>query len=130
EIKRKFGITGNLQMIDTDVLALRPTATGTRGFKVSHSMPHGIAISENKGTYSFHEQPAGVLIGVLNRFFKMPIVDQTGLKESYDYTLQYDEPDPKHPNLEALKQAVQEQFGLELVPTNMPIEKLVVEKAK
>jgi uncharacterized protein (TIGR03435 family) len=31
---------------------------------------------------------------------------------------------------EALKQAVLDQLGLELVPTNMPIEMLVVEKVK
>jgi uncharacterized protein (TIGR03435 family) len=130
EITRKFGITGSLQMIETDVLALRPCATGTRGFKVSHSMPHGTAISENKGTYSFYEQPASTLIGVLERHFKIPIVDQTGLSQSYDYTVKYDEPDPQQPNLEGLKDALQEQLGLELVRTNMPIEMLVIEKAK
>jgi uncharacterized protein (TIGR03435 family) len=32
--------------------------------------------------------------------------------------------------LEELKQALADQLGLELVPTNMPIEMLVVEKAQ
>ena len=36
----------------------------------------------------------------------------------------------EHPNPEGLKQAVFDQLGLEIIPTNMPIEMLVVEKAR
>lgn len=38
--------------------------------------------------------------------------------------------DSQHPNLDGLKQVLSEPLGLELVPTNMRIEMLVVEKAE
>ena len=40
-----------------------------------------------------------------------------------------DDTDSQHLNLDGLKQVLSKPPGLELVPTNMPIEMLVVEKA-
>ncbi len=130
ELARKFGITGRLEVRKTDVLVLKSIRTGPRGFKLSQTMPGGIAITENPGDFSFHEQPVGILRGILERRFQVPIVDQTGLTQKYDFTLKWDEPDQKRPNNEGLKQALLDQLGLELVPSREPIEMLVVEKAK
>ena len=130
EIANKFGFQGRIQMRETDVLALRPSSTGTQGFKISHTMPNGIAIKQSSGSYSFREQPVEILTGLLQQGFQIPIVNQTGLAGKYDFSLTWDEPDRTHPNLDGLKQALRDQLGLELVPTNMPIEMLVVEKTK
>ncbi len=130
-IVKKFGVTGRLEMRETKVLALQPGSTGTHGFEVSHSMPDGRAMEVGRsGGCSFHEQPVEVLVSFLQQRFQVPIVDQTGLTQEYDFSLAWDEPDPKHPNLDGLKQALHDQLGLELVPTNLPIEMLVVEKVK
>ncbi len=94
-------------------------------------MPKGHAMTtERPGNSSFHEQPISSLTSLVQQRFQIPIVDQTGLKEHYDFSLRWDESDWRHPNLDGLKQALREQLGLELVPTNMPIEMLVVEKTK
>jgi uncharacterized protein (TIGR03435 family) len=130
EITKKFGIKGGLEMRETDVLVLKPGSTGIIGFKASHTMPNGIALRPDPGNYSFHEQPVTTLTSVLEARFQTPVVDQTGLTNDYDFALQWDEPDPKQPNLESLKQALHDQLGLELVPTHMPIEMLVVDKAR
>jgi uncharacterized protein (TIGR03435 family) len=131
EITKKFGLAGRLEMRETRVLALQPGSTGTHGFKVSHSMPDGRAMEVRlSGGCSFYEQPVEVLISFLQQRFQVPVVDQTGLKQEYDFSLAWDEPDPKHPNLDGLKQALHDQLGLELVLTNLPIEMLVVEKSK
>ncbi|HEX7617331.1 MAG TPA: TIGR03435 family protein [Verrucomicrobiae bacterium] len=130
EIANKFGFQGRIQMRETDVLALKPSSTGTQGFKISHTMPNGLAIKQSPGSYSFHEQPVGMLTGLLQQRFQIPIVNQIGLAEKYDFSLTWDEPDRTHPNLDGLKQALRDQLGLELVPTNMPVEMLVVEKTK
>lgn len=62
--------------------------------------------------------------------FETPVIDQTRLTNRYDIDLNWNETDYQHPNLESLKQALLDQLGLELVPTNMPIEMLVVGKIK
>ena len=129
EIKRKFGITGRLEKRATEVMALKPSSNGIQGFKISHTMPNGRAMTDEPGNSAFFEQPVSTLIGILEHNFQIPVVDQTGLTEAYDYALKWNEADRKHPNLDGLKQALRDQLGLELVPTNMPIEMLVVQKA-
>ncbi|MDD5141233.1 MAG: TIGR03435 family protein [Verrucomicrobiales bacterium] len=114
----------------TDVFILKPSNTGVRGFKISHAMPKGHAMTDEPGNLACFEQPTSTLIGVLEHEFQLPVVDQTGLTEAYDYALKWNEPDRKQPNPDDLKRALLDQFGLELVPTNMPIEMLVVEKAQ
>ena len=130
EIKRKFGIIGRLEKRKAQVMVLKAGSAGVQGFTISHTMPNGHAMTDEPGNSAFFEQPVSTLIGVLEHNFQLPIVDQTGLTEAYDYALKWNEADPKHPNLDGLKQALQDQLGLELVLTNMPIEMLVVERAK
>ena len=67
---------------------------------------------------------------MLEKRFDLPIVNQTGFNNYYDYAIKWDEPDPKKPNSEGLKKALLEQLGLELVPAREPIEMLVIEKVK
>ena len=130
EIAKKFGIKGSLEMHTADVLILKPTGTGIRNFKISHKMPNGRAVTEKPGDNSFFEQPMSTLTSLLEYKFQIPIIDQTGLSNNYDYSIKWNEPDAKQPNLDGLKEALLDQLGLELVPTNMPIEMLVVEKLK
>jgi len=130
ELNRKFGIQARMETRDTDCLVLRPAGTGTHGFTPSTSMPGGHAIVEKPGSESFHEQPTGTLIGIIQRTFKTPVVDETGLDGSYDFTIQWDEPDPQQPNLESLKQALHDQLGLDLIPSREPIPMLVIDATK
>ena len=92
--------------------------------------------SDNPGYLSFTNEPVSVLADKLENRFRIPVIDQTGLTNHYDFDLTWDEYGqkigdsfPDYPNLDGLKQALGDQLGLELVPTNMPIEMLVVEKA-
>jgi len=130
EITKKFGVIGRLEKRETDVFVLKPSSAGTRGFKISHEMPNGHAVISDPGNYSFFEQPVTTLTSFLEQRVKIPIVDQTGLTETYDFALKWNEPDWKQPNLDGLKQSLRDQLGLELVPSREPIEMLVVEKAK
>ncbi len=61
--------------------------------------------------------------------FKMPVIDETGLKEHYSIDLRWRE-EVNHPDNEALKRVLLDRLGLELIPANMPIEMLVLEKAQ
>jgi uncharacterized protein (TIGR03435 family) len=65
---------------------------------------------------------------LLESYFILPVIDQTGLTNRYDINLTWNQSDHKRSNPDGLKQALLDQLGLELVLTNMPIEMLVVEK--
>ena len=54
-------------------------------------------------------------------------MDETGMSGRFDFDLHWDEQEPRH-NPEGLKQALLDQLGLELVPTNLPVEMLIIEK--
>ena len=61
---------------------------------------------------------------------QIPIIDRTGLTAEFDYIVKWNEPDSKNPDNDALKQALTNQLGVELVPSREPLDMLVVEKVR
>jgi uncharacterized protein (TIGR03435 family) len=114
EIKKRFGLVGRRQTVETNVLFLKvkqPTAAD-----VVPGKPAPL------------DTTTGMIAGVAEAAYGIPVIDQTGLEgklaNNFDWSLQSD------PRGEHLKQALADQLGLELVPGTAPIEMLVVEKAK
>jgi uncharacterized protein (TIGR03435 family) len=69
------------------------------------------------------------LQGALDR----PVVDETGLKEKYDFTLKWLRQDAPvsadaDSNLSPLFTAIQEQLGLKVEPSKGEVDVLVIEK--
>jgi uncharacterized protein (TIGR03435 family) len=131
EIERKFWLTGKLETRDTDVLAMQTRTPGASGLKVPDTRrlkpQEGTGSWSSKaGNFRGRNQSLSTLSAFLESRFKMPVVDQTGLTNQYDIDLNWDETDYQHPNVDALKQALSEQLGLEFVSTNIPMEMLVV----
>ena len=60
----------------------------------------------------------------------MPIVDETGLTGSYNLDLRWKVKTDPNANQEAVKQALIDQLGLELVPVHKAVEMLIVEKVQ
>ena len=73
--------------------------------------------------------PISGLKDSLQAALQIPVVDQTGLKGLYDFKLTWDNSD-RTKIRENVRQAVLDQLGFKLVPTNMPVEMLVVERVK
>ena len=131
EIERKFGLTGKRETKDTDVLLLTVHKPGADGIKSADprrlTLQHGTSsMSSRAGNFTCRNQALSCLSGFLESSLKIPVVDETRLTGQYDIDLAWDETDYQHPNPDALKKALSEQLGLELVPTNMPLEMLVV----
>lgn len=59
-----------------------------------------------------------------------PVVDATGITGSCNIQLHWLKQASLEADREALRQAVRDQLGLELVPTNMPVELFVIEATK
>jgi uncharacterized protein (TIGR03435 family) len=67
---------------------------------------------------------------MLENYFHIPVVDNTGLQGRFDIDLAWDQPDFEHQNPDALKQALLDELGLELSPAKQPVEMLVVQQSK
>jgi uncharacterized protein (TIGR03435 family) len=136
ELKTKLGIFGKLETREADVLLLRCRNPNAEGLKPPDSLRRGLGLPINMrgqsktNSLSSFNSPLSSLQTFIQAAFVMPVIDQTGLTNNYDFILKWDDAVPIHPNKDGIRQAVFDQLGLELVPTNMPIEMLVVEKAQ
>jgi len=134
ELKSRFGLVGHPKMENSDVLLLRVANANAAGLKP--------AIPGKADTYwkagIYHSSNTAIETGAprfeglthfLEYYFGLPIVDQTGLTDRYNIELRWKE-SRAQPDPEALKKTLLDTLGLELVPTNMPIEILVMEKER
>lgn len=85
-------------------------------------------------------QPLSALVGKLSAEFILPILDKTGLTGNYDFTLEFapqrpgaippvpsDAMDESGPNLIT---AIQQQLGLKLNPSKVPLNMLIIDRAE
>ncbi len=131
QLKKQFGLAGRKEVRKTDVLLLELKTPNAP--KLSPTAGGNPFTQRGSGIIGGTNQPISILAGFTEGVFHLPVQDQTGLTNNFDFSLVWDEYGKKlgdYPNLEGLKRALINQLGLELVPTNMPIEMLVVEKVK
>jgi len=133
ELKVKLGLIGHRETENMDVLLLNVKRANAAGLKPPANL------DENFGSWSpgaFHFPNVAIatgpprfdgLVNYLERYFKLPVIDQTGITQHFSVDVRWTE-QKGHPNHEGLEEALRDQLGLELVPTNMPIEMLVLEK--
>ncbi len=139
EIKKRFGLVGNLRTIDTDVMVLKvrkPNAPGLKEHDPArphdgyYDLVHGHIVSIGRPIATKPpELPLG-LTKLVEGFVRVPVIDETGLTNLYDIDMRWDEVGEQDWDHEALKQALMEQLGLELVPDRREVEMLVMEKTK
>ena len=128
ELKKQFGLIAHRQTRETDVLLLKLKTPGVVGLK-QHPYGKSMGITAKDGKIYVMGQTIGVFANYFEYALKQPVVDQTLLNGRYDCVLDEHLFDgTSNPNL--VKKAGLDELGLELVPTNMPIEMLVVEKIK
>ncbi len=124
-IQRQFGLTAHREIRETEALRLQVKDPGLLAL---HASKPGSKMNFKNGTnfVSYSNYPIGREAEALSEFFFKPVVLEPGLSGNYDLTYRWENPDDRKPAVsKELAQA-----GLELVPANMPIEMLVVEKAK
>ncbi len=117
-IKKKFNYIAHWEMRDADALALKIEVPNAPGLQISTNTVR----KYRNGMFTHYK--IGVLIGPLEYNFKQPVLDETGLTNFYDFYWHFPVLDSK-----ASIEHLLANLGLELEPTNEPIEMLVVEKA-
>jgi uncharacterized protein (TIGR03435 family) len=138
QIKKTTGLAGRLQTMDTDVFVLKVRNLNAPGLKIhpkdapmnarydirGHITSIGFPVSTVPPT------PSMGLTRYLEMFLHTPVVDETDLKGRYDFDFGWNERGEQDPNHDALKEALLEKYGLEIVQDRRPVEMLVMEKAR
>jgi uncharacterized protein (TIGR03435 family) len=133
ELREKLGLVGRRETRDMDVLLLRVGNPDTLRLKLSTGQPGNISGSDDvgQGDIKCETQLLSAVAAALEQMLNMPVIDQTGLTDHYSFDLTWNEQGRQQdPNHTALKQALLDQLGLELVPGREPTEMLVVENLK
>ena len=130
EIKKTFGLVGHPKTMDTDAFALRVRNPDTPGISLNLIGPVNMSF-DIRGHIICKGLPlSSGLTRYLEKFLEKPVIDETGFTGRYDIDFKWKEDSARDPEHKVLKQALLDQLGLELVPTNAPMEMLVMEKVK
>jgi uncharacterized protein (TIGR03435 family) len=131
-IRRQFGYVAQKESRDTDVLALKIVNPALPALTINHTDGQGLINFRNQKLYFTHLPPR-VLINVFGRFLELPVVDKTGLTNSYDFTIDWNAKADQSFQQGTLTRDKLEQvvgtLGFKLEPDTAPLEVLVVKKA-
>ena len=134
EVKREFGVVGKIKTRDADVWLLKVKYPNAPGLK-RNDKDHGNGLfTKPYGFHGWHEGMSNLAYAIEDKA-GVPVFDQTRLTDFFGFDLRFDfdlnctESDLKNHDWDAVNQALG-KLGLELVPTNMPLKMLVVEKAR
>jgi uncharacterized protein (TIGR03435 family) len=125
EIEKQFGVAARRETIETNVLLLTVKYPNAQGLRPSTTHGESSQLRVQPGQFSSVNMPISDLAANLEGLLQIPVIDQTSITDKFDIDLKWSRNDPQQ---NSLKQALLDQLGLEFVPTNMPIEMLVVEK--
>jgi uncharacterized protein (TIGR03435 family) len=129
ELKNTLGFVAHRETREIDVLLLKVKNPNAPGLKPA-TRNQNFNSQENNGdaritwsNESFSRAPE-----LLEGFCKMPVIDETGLTQHFSVDVKWKERRERDPKHDALKKALLETLGLELVPARAPVEMLIVEK--
>jgi uncharacterized protein (TIGR03435 family) len=130
-ILHKLGYVGTMETSEVDVLALKLEDPSVKAFDISPDDEKSAVNPENGRLYFTHFQ-LGYLLGNLEQINKSPMVDETGLTNYYDFSVNWDAQRQQmmrngSMDEETVKKILGE-LGLGLQPESSPVEMLVVKK--
>ena len=136
-LAERFGLKAHREQREMGVYALVVAKGGPR-MAPSKADPNGMSANvggENNGrqTRKFTNVSMADLAPMLQFNVDRPVVDRTGIKGRYDFTMQWtvDEEQTAEPNAPpGLFTAIQEQIGLKLEPAKAPVDVMVIDKVE
>ena len=127
KIKEQFGLVAQREVIDAQAWLLE--VKDPAKLKTTSHVTARPSSRSGDGEWRIENEKIATLVDLLEGIFlRAPVIDRTGLSGRYDFDLHWN----VHNQARWIPMLTNQldQLGLELVPTNMPIEMLVVEKAK
>jgi uncharacterized protein (TIGR03435 family) len=131
-LKNNFGLTAHHEKRNAEVFYLRVANENAPGIKISKG---GNQYWSGMSSASFTEEtitniPFSNMLGFIEENLNKPTIDQTGFKGKYEVHLKWPRSGSNTPEqeVEAFRQAMLDQLGIEAVPGNEPTDMLIVEK--
>ncbi len=128
EIGNVFGLTAKREARVADVLLLRFKNPNAPGLKQAHDWRSSATMGDEG--YASINEPISDFAAYLENLLKIPIIDETGLKEKYGIDLKLSNRPGEHPDWAKMNGALIQQLGLELVPARRSLEMLIVERIR
>ena len=127
QIEKDIGVRGRPEVVPTDVLLLKVKTTQAPGLHIATTKHRAMRLSWAESFYWATNSPISDLASYFEdpNHFGQPVIDETGLTDKYNIRINWE----PH-NRDALNKVLLDQLGLELVPTNIPVEMLIVDKVK
>ena len=144
-LQSRFGLSFHTEKREISVYAISIGKNGPAGIKMVKNTTNGIRIgSQGLGRVTFSGATmANFAIQLQLRVLDRPVIDQTGLTDRYDFTLNWRPDEFQFPRATAAQRAAavstgvdtlpdlftafQEQLGLKLNTTNAPADVLVID---
>jgi uncharacterized protein (TIGR03435 family) len=124
-----LGFVAHRETRMTDVLLLKVKSPNARGLRPPTNGPiYNAQVDGDTDSITWDNQPLSRAPQLLEVFCKMPVIDETGLKANYSIRVKWNDLGDHDPNYSAMKKALLNTLGLELVPSRAPIEMLIVGK--
>jgi uncharacterized protein (TIGR03435 family) len=128
EIKKQFELAGHTETRETNVLLLRVANSEARALKANPGKTDDNSALTNPGDFQArHLTMAAIAACLGGSYLEVPVIDDTGLTNAYDFRLRWDPRLRGEEQRKAIQEALSDQLGLELIPTNQSIAMLVVE---
>ncbi|HUB87365.1 MAG TPA: TIGR03435 family protein [Verrucomicrobiae bacterium] len=130
-IRKKLGYTAQMEMHDTEVLALKIEDPDAPGLKISPDNERANADVKNGRLYFTHQRLT-MITGGLEQMLQTPVVDKTDTTNFYDFSLPWDAQTQQALQNGTLDQTAGEKiladWGLGLEPDTASLNMLVVKK--
>lgn len=126
-IRKKLGLTADLETRETDVLAFKVEDAALPGLTVSDANEKENSNFKNGRLYLTHMKVGDLMDGV-QQMLKMPVVDKTGLTNFYDFSLVFTPQMQRGQIDRATLEKIIGEWGLGLEPDTAQMEMLVVKK--
>jgi len=136
-IKNQLGLIGHIETQEQDVLVVRVVRSAASGLRISQGSEASVYSNLGKFTATNFKMsnPDGTpgVVDCLGLLFGLPMVDETGLTNAYDFELRwngnFDIP-KSDDQKKQVEHALLDQLGFELIRNRRPVEILIVEKAR
>jgi uncharacterized protein (TIGR03435 family) len=126
-LAERFQLAVHKQTKEGSGYALIVAKGGPKLRETKGSSPHAYIL---KNGIDMMNESMDMLAGALRRPAHANVVNETGIKGSYDVKLNYAPEDEPNSNLPTLFTALREQLGLQLVSRKSPMEMVVVDRVE